>query len=219
VAARAGPGFGYIEAQVLHCFVRTLVPARVIEVGSGVSTHCMLAASQQNVEDGRPASQITCIEPFPSAHLKMSPVALITEPVEEVDLAVFDALEAGDLLFIDSSHAVRPCGDVARIYLEVLPRLRPGVHVHIHDIFLPYAFQREPKGYMQWMETAMLIALISHSPRYKVTLSLSHLHYAAPQALKRALPEYDPQPNDGGLRVAGADASRHFPASTFLLVR
>ena len=218
VAARAGPGFGYIEAQVLHCFVRTLAPAKIIEVGSGVSTHCMLAASQQNVEDGRPASQITRIEPFPSAHLKSSP--------GDADHRAGGTGRPGGIRHLAGrgpavhrlSHAVRPCGDVARLYLEVLPRLKPGVHVHIHDIYLPYAFQREPKGYMQWMETAMLVALISHSPRYKVTLSLSHLHYAAPQALKQALPEYDPQPNDGGLRGPGSDLSQHFPASTFLLV-
>jgi predicted O-methyltransferase YrrM len=220
VASRAGLGYGYIEAQVLHCAIRALAPARIIEVGSGVSTQCMLAAASANEKDGRTGSRITCVEPYPSTGLLKAPVTLIQQRVEQVALDVFDELKAGDLLFIDSSHAVRPCGDVTRLYLEVLPRLAPGVHVHIHDIYLPYGFQRDLTTYMQWMETAMLIAVLSHSPRYKVSLSLSHLHYAAPDALQKALPEYQPEPNKGGLSVPGGSAkgSRHFPSSTYLTV-
>jgi predicted O-methyltransferase YrrM len=219
-AAQAGPGYGYIEAQMLHCAVRAIAPPRIIEVGSGVSTQCMLAAASSNQWDGRSGSRITCVEPYPSAALQGLPVTLIRRPVEQVELAVFDDLKAGDLLFIDSSHAVRPCGDVVRLYLEVLPRLAPGVHVHIHDIYLPYAFQRDLKTYMQWMETAMLMAVLSHSPRYKVALSLSHLHYTAPEALRRALPEYEPEPNNGGLSAAGRsdEGRKHFPASTYITV-
>ena len=219
IAAQAGPGYGYIEAQVLHGFMRSVAPPRVIEIGSGVSTYCMLAASERNRQDGRSESRVTCVEPYPSQTLKGYPVDLVAEAVEKVDLTIFDALRSGDFLFIDSSHAVRPCGDVSRLYLEVLPRLQSGVHVHIHDIYLPYAFQRDLKGYMQWMETAMLIALLSHSSKYKVSLSLSHLHYSAPEKMKRALPEYDPQPNDGGLRGdSRTDHDQHFPSSTYLRV-
>jgi len=217
---RAGPGYGYIEAQALHGFVRKTKPRHVIEVGSGVSTACMLAALRANqAESGQPF-EITCIEPNPYASLTEGSVKLIPEPVERTDLSVFDQLEAGDLLFIDSSHAVRPCGDVARIYLEIMPRLKSGVYVHIHDIYIPYSFgRRVHESYLQWMETALLIAALAHSNRYNVLLCTSYMHYADPKALRDAFPEYLPQTNDGGLRGDASGTDRHFPSSTYLVVR
>jgi predicted O-methyltransferase YrrM len=221
VLSGAGPGYGYIEAQALHGMLRKLAPRRVIEVGSGVSTMCMLAATHLNESEGRGLTEVTCIEPHPSDLLRHAKVRLIEQYVEDVDLEIFDQLQLGDLLFIDSSHAVRPCGDVVRLYLEILPRLNRGVIVHIHDIFFPYLFQRNvDRTYMQWMETALLAALLFHSPRYRVMLCLSQLHYSAPEILKRVFPEYSPQPNDGGLIGMGArqDGTDHFPASIYIQV-
>ena len=92
-----GPGFGFIEAQALHGVVRGARPSRIIEVGSGVSTYCMLNAVRLNAAEGSPCS-ITCIEPYPSNWLRSAPVALVAKPVQEVELEVFDGLAAGDLL-------------------------------------------------------------------------------------------------------------------------
>lgn len=217
VLERAGPGYGYIEAQLLYAMIRKLQPRHIIEVGSGVSTHVMLSAGCRN--DRKP--RITCIEPHPRSTLRAADVHLVERPVEQVALELFDVLERDDLLFIDSSHAVRPCGDVARIYLVILPRLKSGVVVHIHDVYLPYTFQRDVTDtYFHWMETALLSATLLHSSRYSVLLCASYLHYIAPDLLQKCFPEYRPEPNDGGLCSSRArrDGSEHFPSSIYLEV-
>ncbi len=212
-----GPGFGFIEAQALHGIVRGVQPARIIEVGSGVSTHCMLEALALNAAQGRPCS-VTCVEPFPSAWLRSAPVTLIAKPVQDVDPRVFDALEAGDLLFIDSTHAVRTGGDVLPIVLEILPRLQPGVIVHFHDIYLPYDYQRDAdRTLFQWMETALIHAYLVDNDRMRILFCLSHLHYDRPAALRAVFPAYRPEPDENGLQTEAA-AERHFPSSLYLQV-
>lgn len=104
-AKSAGPGYGFIEAQALHGFVRATKPRRIVEVGSGVSTFCMLEAARLNEAEDGIACAITCVEPYPHEPLRAEPVTLVAKKVEELDLELFDQLEAGDLLFIDSTHA------------------------------------------------------------------------------------------------------------------
>jgi predicted O-methyltransferase YrrM len=214
-----GPGYGYIEAQALHGFIRKTKPKRVIEIGSGISTICILAALRSNqAETGEPF-EVTCIEPNPYPGLIGMAIKLIVKLVEQVELSTFDSLQAGDLLFIDSSHAVRPCGDVSRIYLEIFPRLKSGVFIQIHDIYIPYAFGRDVhESYIQSMETALLIAALTYSYRYRILLCMSFMHYTDPEALSDTFPEYRPQPNDGGLHKGDVEPDRHFPSSTYITV-
>lgn len=214
-----GPGFGYIEAQCLHGVLRTLKPRRVCEVGSGVSTYCTLRALGRNESEGHCAG-LTCIEPHPSRFLRSmrgKGVELIERPVQAVDPDFFRELEAGDLLFIDTTHAVKPGGDVVYLYLEVLPQLRPGVIVHIHDIYLPYLYQRDLlqlRNLFQWSETALLLALLVNNHQLSVLFCLSLLHYDAPAVLSDVFPEYRPQPADDGL--CSQAATGHFPSSIYL---
>ena len=160
---------------------------------------------------------MTCIEPYPSDFLNGSPdISLVVSRVEEVDPAVFDTLEAGDFLFIDSSHALRPKGDVEFLYLEVIPRLKPGVTIQVHDIYLPYTYQPDiERTLFQWTETVLLQALLADNARLSVVLSLPLLHHDAPDALREVFPEYVRQPLVDGL--AEKDAKGHFPASIYLL--
>jgi Methyltransferase domain len=211
-----GPGFGYIEAQALHAMVRSLKPARIIEVGSGVSTYCMLEACKLNKADCGQDAQITCIEPHPSPWLLRAPVKLIPRPVQEVDQCVFMQLEDNDLLFIDSTHTVKIGGDVPFLYLEVLPQLRPGVMIHIHDIYLPYNYQRDAdRTPYQWMETSLLQAFLAFNNTFRIDICLSHLHYDRRDALREIFPEYAPQPDNDGL-TASPGSEGHFPSSTYL---
>ena len=215
-AGACGPGFGAIEAQALHGFVRGARPRRIVEVGSGVSTYCMIEAGRLNAREGMPTA-ITCIEPYPSPWLRQAPVELIARPIEEVPLELFDGLEAGDLLFIDSTHTVRVGGDVMRIVMEILPRLPPGVFIHFHDIYLPYDFQRDAdRSLFQWMETALLHAYLIDNARIEIVFCLSQLHYDRPELLRAVFPSYDPEPAVGGLRIAEAGADKHFPSSIYL---
>lgn len=212
-----GPGFGYIEAQCLHGVLRTFKPRKIIEVGSGVSTYCALHACGLNAQDGNTA-QITCIEPNPRAFLRTANnrgISLIESPVQSIDPAFFLGLDAGDLLFIDSTHAVKPGGDVLYLYLEVLPRLNPGVLIHIHDIFFPYLYQPDVLNTLyQWSETALLQALLTRNAHLSVLFCLSQLHYDAPEVLTDVFPEYVPRSDDRGLVRPGM--SGHFPSSIYL---
>jgi predicted O-methyltransferase YrrM len=218
-----GPGFGYVEAQCLHGVLRALKPRRIVEVGSGVSTNCVLSATALNEREGH-HTQITCIEPNPSSFLQsisgVSKIELLKTPVQALDPEYFLELEEGDFLFVDSTHAIKPGGDVIYLYLEVIPRLKPGVIVHLHDIYLPYLYQRDllqPRTLFQWSETAMLLALLVGNPRLSIIFCLSLLHYDAPAVLSDVFPEYRPEPAREGLCEPGAEG--HFPSSIYIRTR
>jgi hypothetical protein len=135
----ANPFYSGMDAFILFATVRSLRPMKVIEIGSGYSTHITASAMQRNN-----AGSITCIEPYPTPKLKeLSDVVNIIEArVQDVDPSIFQSLEAQDICFIDSSHVSRLDSDVNWLLFRVLPTLKPGVAVHLHDIFLPYEYPR-----------------------------------------------------------------------------
>lgn len=130
--------FGGLDAAIYYALIRDLRPATVLEIGAGMSTRIAARALARNRDDGT-AGELVCIEPYPEARLTadMPRATLIQERVERVPLEQFDRLAANDILFIDSSHAVKFGGDVCYEFLEILPRLKPGVWVHVHDVFFP----------------------------------------------------------------------------------
>jgi hypothetical protein len=213
-----GLGFGAIESQVLHCVIRSLNPPRILEIGSGVSTACMVDAVKRNEQENKPATKITCIEPYPKPAFKALPnVEHIQDICQAVSKTVFAELKANDLLFVDSSHAVKTGSDVVRIYLEIIPNLPPGVVVHIHDIYLPYLYPRDAlTSFFGWQETAFLAALMINNGRLSVLACLSALHYDRPKELQALLSDYRPQANDHGLHLNAAVRQGHFPSSLWL---
>lgn len=130
--------FAGFDASLYYALIRDLRPRHVIEIGAGMSTRIADQALRRNRTAGHHGDMI-CIEPFPQPRLTldMPAVTLIDQPVEAVPLEQFDVLQANDILFIDSSHAVKFGGDVCREFLEILPRLQRGVWIHVHDIFFP----------------------------------------------------------------------------------
>lgn len=217
-----GPGFGPIESQVLHCFIRSKTPERIIEIGSGQSTVCMVRASELNAKEGQTVSQILCVEPYPRTALqRLQGVRLLKQMCQEVPRSVFSELRAGDLLFIDSSHAVKVGSDVIRIYLEIIPNLPTGVFIHIHDINLPYLYIRStlsPLFMQNTQETALLAALLMGNEHLSVLAALSALHYDRPRELKNLLPDYDPDGNFEGLS-SRYPLKGHAPSSIWLQTR
>jgi hypothetical protein len=217
-----GPGYGYIEAQALHGFLRHFKPARIIEVGSGVSTYCILQAVRLNRQEEGREFKLISVEPFPSQQLReLQDVELISEPVQQVPRRLFEELTAGDFLFIDSSHAVKPGSDVNYLILEILPRLSRGVLVHVHDINLPFDYSRSTlKTFIHPMETALLHAYLIGNTNVQILFSLSMLHYEASEDLKAVFPEYVPQAGASGLWPPDAmpftTPSGHFPSSIYL---
>jgi predicted O-methyltransferase YrrM len=127
---------GYFQSFDAACLVGFLLlrqPKRYLEIGSGQSTKF----ARHAIRIGRLPTTIISIDPQPRAEIDALCDRVLREPLEECELAVFDELEPGDLLFFDGSHRVFQNSDVVVFFLEILPRLKPGVMVHIHDVFLP----------------------------------------------------------------------------------
>lgn len=222
VSSHLGPGFGYIEAQALHSVIRCYKPKKIVEVGSGVSTYCGIAALELNQKETHVKSEFVSIEPSPSNKLKLlQQTRLIRQEVQTIPVNELSDLHENDLLFIDSSHAVKPGSDVNYIILEVLPRLQEGVIVHFHDIFLPYDYQRNVLQYFfQWSETSLLRAYLINNNKAKILFCLSQLHYDRKNILKEVFPEYVPQSDTDGL-IDGIyrpfeTVSQHFPSSLYI---
>jgi predicted O-methyltransferase YrrM len=137
--------FPRLDAAAAYALVRRAMPGRIVEVGSGHSTRFLARA----VQDGGLPTQITAIDPAPRATIAGLDVTFLRQTVHQAGFAPFDALQAGDILFIDSSHILMPGSDVDLLFGHVLPRLAPGVLVHVHDIFLPddYPAHWDWRGY------------------------------------------------------------------------
>jgi hypothetical protein len=117
-------------------------------------------------------------------------VIIMRQKIEDVNKALFDELEKDDILFIDSSHIIRPQGDVLFECLELLPSLKPGVIVHFHDIFSPRDYLREwvVDEVKFWNEQYLLEAFLTCNRDWKVLGALNHLHHNHFEALKAKCP-------------------------------
>ena len=132
--------FQAVDAEVLYSVLRHFQPRLVIEVGSGFSTKLMRRA----ITDGNLPTRIRSIDPDPRVDISRCADEHLKCPVEHSDpVALADCLQPGDILFIDSSHMVQAGGDVPYLFLKIIPRLRPGVLIHIHDIYLPFEYPLE----------------------------------------------------------------------------
>lgn len=192
--------FGPGDAEYWYQIVRNIKPKRIIEIGSGNSTLMAIKAIQQNqVEDSTYTCEHTCIEPYEMPWLEKTAVSVLREKVEEVELEFFAQLEDNDILFIDSSHVIRPQGDVLFEYLELLPTLNKGVIVHVHDIFLPKnysnAWLKEKVTF--WNEQYLLEAFLSHNDSWEIIGALNYLSHNHFDELKRVAPFLTPANEPG----------------------
>jgi len=162
-----------LDAEVLFCMLRHFRPDHVVEIGSGFSS---LVTAEVNRRFRSGAMQFTCIEPHPRQFLidGVSGITnLIRRRIQQVDLALFTLLAANDILFIDTSHVAKTGGDVNHLFFEILPRLQPGVLVHIHDIFLPDEY---PKRWAidegrNWNEQYLVRAFLQYNDVFEVVWS------------------------------------------------
>ena len=186
------PNFAEGDAECLYSLIRLKKPKRIIEVGSGFSTMMAREAIVQNQrEDATYHCVHSCIEPYEMGWLEgVQGIDVIRQKVEEVDLALFRQLEADDILFIDSSHVIRPQSDVLTECLEILPILNAGVLIHIHDIFTPYDYldhwlKDEVK---LWNEQYLLEAFLSCNPQFEIILALNFLSHHHPSIMEVKFP-------------------------------
>jgi Methyltransferase domain len=191
--------FSRLDAWFLQAMLRHHRPARVIEVGCGWSS---LVTARVNREYLSGEADVTCIEPHPPGFLADGVdgiTKLLTSPVEEVGLDGFLELRRNDVLFIDTSHTVKTGGDVVFLLGEVLPRLRDGVLVHFHDIFLPFDYPQEwvlaGRG---WNEQYAVRSLLTLSHGFEILIGVAWLSHSRPGLLAAALPGYPQDFPDGG---------------------
>jgi len=188
-------GFSFGCAASTHCLLRDARPRRVVEIGSGNSTLVIAGALRRN-GDG---ADYTVVDPYPGPVVRQGlpgVTRLLPQRVELLDPAFFDALGAGDVLFVDSGHTVRTGGDVNYLVLDVLPRLAPGVLVHFHDIPMPYeyhrAYHRNPAFRVFWTESYLVQAFLAFNAEFEVLLALRWLLTEHEAAVRAAFPSFDP---------------------------
>lgn len=174
------------DAIALRIVMNEHRPRRIIEIGSGHSTACMLDIADHL---GLETLAITCIDPDPIrlhtllADADRARLAIRAEPIQQVDPEIVDALEPGDILFIDSTHVLKTGSDVHYELFYLLPRLQPGVLVHVHDIHYPFEYPRAwvlDDNY-SWNEAYALRALLMHQHRWRILYwgsALARLHGA-----------------------------------------
>jgi hypothetical protein len=192
------------DAEYWYQLIRTIKPGKIFEIGSGNSTLMAISAIAQNQsDDPNYKCEHICIEPYEMPWLEETGVSVVRSKVEDVELSFFSKLQENDILFIDSSHIIRPQGDVLFEYLELLPSLRKGVIVHIHDIFSPKNYLKE---WLQdevrfWNEQYLLEAFLTHNSTWKVVGALNYLHHNHYEKFKTVAPFLTPEREPGSFYI------------------
>jgi hypothetical protein len=196
--------FGPGDADYWYQLIRWTRPKRIFEVGSGNSTLMAIKASRKNrALDPSYTCKHVCIEPYEMPWLEKTGLTIVRKKVEDLDVEFFSELECNDILFIDSSHVIRPEGDVLFEYLQLLPTLKRGVIVHIHDIFSPknYLTQWMEKDIRFWNEQYLLEAFLSNNSSWKVIGALNFLRHHHYDAFKRVAPFLSPDNEPGSFYI------------------
>ncbi len=184
--------YSYADGVTLFCMMRHLRPQRIIEAGSGFSSALMLDVNDQFFHGH---IQFHFIDPFPrrlESLLKLedrTKIHIHATRVQDVSLSIFDSLSAGDILFIDSSHVSKTGSDVNFLFFEVLPRLKSGVYVHLHDIFYPFEY---PQSWVYegvaWNENYTLRAFLQYNTAFEIEFFISYLLKHHRQAVVETMP-------------------------------
>ncbi len=190
--------FNSVDGEMLYCMIRHFRPKRLYEIGSGYTTFLSAEVLLKNAGEDGVAPLLHAFEPYPGELLKNGfpgLTALVPEKVQNVPLHVFEELGENDILFIDSTHVLKTGSDVQYEYLEILPRLKKGVIVHIHDIFLPAEYPRDwlLADHRFWNEQYLLQAFLQFNDSFEVLWGGSWMHLNHPEKLATAFPSYDRQ--------------------------
>jgi len=192
--------FGSGDAEILYNIVRNKKPKKIIEIGCGQSTLIIQNAIDcNNILNPDYECEHICIEPYECLGLENLKVNLIRKKVEELSIDIFTSLGENDILFIDSSHIIRPQGDVLFEYLEILPSLKSGVIVHVHDIFSPKDYLNEWKfqGVNFWDEQYLLEAFLSCNNQFEIICAVNYLKNNFYNELQSKCPLLTPEREPG----------------------
>ena len=178
------------DAEIYYQIIRFFKPKKIVEIGSGQSTLISLEAIKKNKLENNSSTKLICIEPYENNWLENLGIEVMRKKIEDVDLDLCKNLEANDILFIDSSHIIRPQGDILKEFLEILPILKTGVIIHIHDIYTPRNYPERwlKKENRFYNEQYLLEAMLDNSKRYSVLLALNFLKNDHYDELKKHCP-------------------------------
>jgi hypothetical protein len=178
--------YSYCDAMSYWAFIRHLKPRSVVEVGSGFSTLVALEARERNG-----AGEVHCIEPYPPRWLEGDRrITLHAVRAQEIQAEFLnDLLRDGDILFIDSTHTVKTGSDCLHLYLRVLPRIRRNIHVHVHDVFLPFAMPKDwlVKHHFYWTEQYLLMAFLLDNSKATVVYGSAYNAHVNREAMERLM--------------------------------
>lgn len=194
------------DAEILYNMIRLYKPSRIVEIGSGNSTLLARLAIEANErDDTEHRCTHVCIEPYEVPWLEGIGVTVLRQRVEQVSLDLFDTLGTGDMLLIDSSHVIRPFGDVLRELHEIVPRLAPGVLVQVDDVFTPRDY---PDHWLRgerrlWNEQYLLESFLAFNNSFEIVCASNWLNHNHPEKFLRACPmmAHDPAQEPGSFWI------------------
>ncbi|WP_168191372.1 class I SAM-dependent methyltransferase [Antarcticibacterium flavum] len=181
------PYFSYGDGLILYFMIRHYEPKKIIEIGSGFSSALMLDTNECFFGG---EIELIFVEPYPETRLlqlmnkKEEKVQLIAEEIQGIPLHIFKTFEPGDILFVDSSHIIKTGSDVQFILNKILPILKKGVLIHIHDIHFPFEY---PKDWVLdgfgWNEVYYIQAFLMYNEGFKIIMFNDYLSKVNPEAL------------------------------------
>ena len=186
------PFYSWGDGSVLHAMLRRYRPKRIIEIGCGWSSACMLDTIEHYL-DGN--CSITFIDPYPATLrylMGTSTAQILEKSVQDVAVEIFSALAAGDVLFIDSSHVLRTGSDVCFELFEILPRLSAGVLVHFHDMFWPFEYPRAWAVHenRSWNELYAVRAFLTDNTRWRILFFNDYLAKLERSLVETTFPDF-----------------------------
>jgi predicted O-methyltransferase YrrM len=196
--------YGLSDGAVYYSILTTLRPKNVVEVGSGFSSAVALDVRDHELND----LKLTFIEPYPERLLGIleesdkTTTTVRRSAVQDVPIEAFDILDTDDILFIDSTHVSKPGSDINWLFFRVLPRLKPGVVIHVHDVFYPFEY---PDDWLSerrsWNESYLLRSFLSYNNAFQIIFFSSWIWQVHPEVVRRYLPEsIDQRPGSIWLR-------------------
>lgn len=185
--------FGFGDGFILYSFMRHFKPARIIEVGSGFSSGLMLDVCAELL----PHTELTFVDPYSTTILDMvrkKPEAsslLVREEIQHVSPEKFNKLNANDILFIDTSHVLKTGSDLSTLFFTILPSLKDGVIIHIHDIWYPWEYPekmiREGRAYN---EIYFVRSFLQFNRSFEIMFFSSYLQSSRPDFIRENMPEF-----------------------------
>jgi hypothetical protein len=155
-----------LDIVAIYSLLARFKPSLYLEIGSGNSTKVAYKSKIDNNLD----TKIISIDPAPRAEIDSLSDQIIRKPLEQVDLSVLDQLKENDFLFLDGSHRILPNSDTTVFFLEILPKIKKGVIVQIHDICLPFDYPQDMCDRFYSEQYALAVLLLANPDKYEIIM-------------------------------------------------